>query len=101
MRLTEAGVRNSGNRCLPRTKEPLRPTPSDRCEQIQFKDSGLQIRGILRVRTRSRNSVALDAKGFVKTGAEAQDGWSPPTFLIRLKRAFPKSSPSEKSDLRA
>jgi len=48
-----------------------------------------------------RGSLALDAKGFIKTGVEVQDGWllHRPPYL--LKQAFPVFSRLATSGLRA
>ena len=49
-----------------------------------------------------QGGVALDAKGFIKTGARSYKTAGLCTgLLIRLKRAFPESSRSAISDLRA
>jgi thioredoxin reductase (NADPH) len=48
-----------------------------------------------------RGSLALDGKGFIKTGAEVQDGWPRHRSPVRLKRVFPEALRSETFDLRA
>ena len=49
MSLRRLAFGNSGDHRLPRTKQALRPNPSDRREQVQFEDSCLQVRRVLRL----------------------------------------------------
>jgi thioredoxin reductase (NADPH) len=48
-----------------------------------------------------RGSLVLDAKGFVKTGVEVQEGWPLHWLLMCSKRAFPGFSRLAISELRA